>query len=145
MRIIIDGDACPVVTIVEDCAKNYQIELIIIVDPNHFIESKYGKVIVVDQGNDSVDNEIIKQAKKGDIVITQDYALAGLLLLKEVIVIHQNGIEYTNDNIDQMLNARYITKKIRTSNQKIHLKGPKKRSETDNKRFKELLVSKLGK
>ena len=49
--------------------------------------------------------------------------------------IHQSGKWYTNENIDQMLMERHPNKKARRGSHKNHLKGPKKRTEEDDKRF----------
>ena len=49
------------------------------------------QVIICDQGNDSVDYAILKDVKKGDLVITQDYGEAGMLLTKGAIVVHPSG------------------------------------------------------
>ena len=49
--------------------------------------------------------------------------------------IHQSGKWYTNENIDQMLMERHLNKKARRGSHKNHLKGPKKRTEEDDKRF----------
>ena len=49
--------------------------------------------------------------------------------------IHQSGKWYTNENIDQMLMERHLNKKARRGSNKNHLKGPKKRTEEDDKRF----------
>lgn len=42
---------------------------------------------------------------------------------------------YTDDNIDQMLMERHLSKKARRSSRKCHVKGPKKRTEEDDERF----------
>ena len=49
--------------------------------------------------------------------------------------IHQSGKWYTNENIDQMLMERHLNKKARRSSHKIHMKGPRKRTEDDDVRF----------
>ena len=49
--------------------------------------------------------------------------------------IHQSGKWYTNENIDQMLMERHLNKKARRGSHKNHLKGPKKRTEEDDKIF----------
>ena len=48
-----------------------------------------------------------------------------------------SGKWYTNENIDQMLMERHIAKTERRKIKKHHLKGPKKRTEEDDKRFEE--------
>ena len=49
--------------------------------------------------------------------------------------INQSSKWYTNDNIDQMLMERHLNKKARRGSHKNHIKGPKKRTEEDDKRF----------
>ena len=49
--------------------------------------------------------------------------------------IHQSGKWYTNENIDQMLMERHLNKKARRGSHKNHLKGPRRRTEEDDKRF----------
>ena len=41
--------------------------------------------------------------EKGDIVVTQDYGVAAMILSKDCYGIHQSGKVYTNDNIELML------------------------------------------
>jgi hypothetical protein len=55
----------------------------------------------------------------------------------ETYAIHQSGKWYTNDNIDRMLMERHLNKKSRRASGKHHLKGPKKRTEEDDIRFRE--------
>lgn len=140
MKIYVDADACPVVRQTEEVAKAHNIETILISDTNHIINSDYSQVIVVDKGSDSADFFIVNKLVKGDIVVTQDYGVAAMALGKRAYPIHQSGRWYTNDNIEQMLMTRHITKKIRHSGKKAHLKGPKKRTEADNTAFMESLI-----
>lgn len=49
--------------------------------------------------------------------------------------IHQSGKWYTDENIDRMLMERHLNKKVRRGFSKNHIKGPKKRTSEDDKRF----------
>lgn len=53
--------------------------------------------------------------------------------------IHQSGKWYTNENIDQMLMERRMTKKARNAKKKHHLKGPAKKAVEDNQHFEDSL------
>lgn len=69
-----------------------------------------------------------------------------MILGKGAQGINQNGKWYTNENIDQMLMERHLSKKVRMGKGKHHLKGPKKRTEEDNRRFEislERLIAKI--
>lgn len=135
MKIFVDADACPVVRIVEEVAEKYRIDVTLLCDTNHILTSDYSEVIVVGAGADAVDYKLISICHKGDIVVSQDYGVAAMALGKGAYAIHQSGKWYTNENIDQMLMERHLNKKARRGSHKKHLKGPKKRTEEDDKRF----------
>lgn len=139
MQIYVDADACPVVRIVEQLAMQYEIPCVLLCDTNHVINSEYSEVKVIGAGADAVDFALISLLKKDakDIVVTQDYGVAAMALGKDAYAIHQSGKWYTNENIDQMLMERHLAKKAGRSKSKNHLKGPRKRTEEDDKRFTE--------
>ncbi|HOK48536.1 MAG TPA: DUF188 domain-containing protein [Sedimentibacter sp.] len=142
MRIIIDGDACPqkVREICEKAARDFGVGLIIVSDIDHYIESDF-EVIVVEQGRESVDYKIVQIFKKGDILITQDYGLASLLLDKATAIIHTSGFFINKNNIDTLLQSRYISERIRKQGGKS--KGPTKRRKEQDEAFKKCLYKVL--
>ena len=135
MTILIDADACPVVRIAEKISQKYKIPVTLLCDTNHIMTSDYSKVETVSAGADAVDFRIANLCQKGDIVITQDYGVAAMALSKGAFAIHQSGMIYDNENIDRLLFQRFLTKEIRRSSSKNHLKGPKKRTGEDDKIF----------
>lgn len=139
MRILVDADACPVVKIVEHTAEKYQIPVILLCDTNHVLQSGYSEVLTVGAGADAVDFKLVSICRKGDIVVTQDYGVAAMVLGKGAYGIHQSGRGYTNDNIDQMLMERHLAKKARNAKKRNHIKGPAKRTAEDDIRFEESL------
>ena len=94
--------------------------------------------MVFSKGVDSVDFALINNLKKEDIVITQDYGLAAMAINKASYVINQNGMIYSNDNIDKLLYSRHISKKIRKGGGRV--KGPKKRNQEDDINFENTLT-----
>ena len=80
MKILVDADACPVVKIVERVAKQYEIECILLCDTNHVLYSDYSEVKIIGAGADAVDFTLLNLCKKGDIVVTQDYGVAAMIL-----------------------------------------------------------------
>lgn len=128
MRIIIDADACPSIPKIEEIASNYSIECLIFCDYDHHLSSNYSTVNIIESGYQSVDMAIINEVKTNDIVITQDYGLATLVLSKKGYAINPNGMIYDNSNIDYLMNLRHVKAKIRNY---AHLKGPKKRTKQD--------------
>ncbi|WP_319371869.1 YaiI/YqxD family protein [uncultured Ilyobacter sp.] len=144
MRIIIDADACPknVKKICEEQSIKHGIELIMVIDEAHEI---YGNFIVikVGQGMDSVDHKIITTCIEGDIIVTQDYGLASILLQKSAGVIHPKGFLYTIFNIESLMFQRHMGQKIRKAGGRT--KGPKKRTSNEDKEFEKILISLLEK
>ena len=140
MRIIIDGDACPVKQEIYQVAQETKIPVILVSSYDH-VSDKHPdqvKVVYVDRGADSADYKIIGILQALDILVTQDYGLASLALPKKVRVIHHTGNEYTFANIDQLLQQRHHSAKLRRSGQRT--KGPSKLTIEQKEMFKELLT-----
>ena len=138
MKILIDGDGCPVIRETEEAAAIYGVDTMIFCDTSHRIRSERSKVCLVDKGADSADFALTSHICKGDVVVTQDYGLAAMALAKGAFAFHQDGWQYTKDNIDLLLLERYEAKKARKS-AKHHLKGPRKREKKANRIFFERL------
>ena len=137
MKILVDADACPVVWLVEKIGKKYGVPVVLLCDTNHVLHSDYSEVKIIGAGADAVDFARVGMCAKGDVVVSQDYGVAAMILGKGAYGIHQSGKWYTNENIDMMLMERHINKKARRANGKHHLKGPAKRTEEDDRRFEE--------
>ena len=143
VMIYVDCDACPVKDITERIAKENKIELCLVTDVNHVITSDYAEVVTVSQGADSVDIYLINMVKNGDIVITQDYGVAAMALSKGGLALNQNGLVYTQENIDRLLFERHLSAKVRRSGGK-HKNAPK-RTKQDDMNFLEALKGLLDK
>ena len=133
MKILIDADGCPVVKQATQIAKENNIEVVIFCDTSHIINSDYAQIITVSKGADSVDFALVNEVKSDDIVVTQDYGLAALVLSKGGKAITQNGIIISDSNLGLLLTSRYESKKARMSG--AHLKGPKKRTAQNDEEF----------
>ncbi|MFW2489581.1 YaiI/YqxD family protein [Clostridium chromiireducens] len=138
MKIIIDGDACPGISIIERAAKDHEIPVIIYCDIHHFIQSDYCQVKVVDSGFQSVDMYVMNETKEGDIIVSQDYGVAAICLSKRAKVINPKGFIYDEKNIDRMLEERHISQKIRRSGGRTS--NHKKRTEEDDVRLERNLI-----
>lgn len=118
-------------------------------DTNHILSSNYSEIKIIGAGADAVDFALVNLCQKGDIAVTQDYGVAAMVLSKSGYCIHQSGKLFTNDNIGGLLMDRHLAKKARNASSKSHLKGPKKRTAEDNKRFEDsfekLILDILGK
>ena len=139
MKILVDANACPVKDIIISEATKVEIPIVLVTSFSHFsiVEQPSGvETIYVDSGADAADYRIMKLAQKGDIIVTQDYGLASLGLAKGCTVLHHNGYSYTNENIDQLLQTRYLSAMARKSGKRT--KGPKPFTSEDREKFKEL-------
>jgi len=139
MQILIDADACPVVQITEQIAKEFSIPVILLCDTNHILRSDYSTVKTIGAGADAVDFALINLCQRGDIVVTQDYGVAAMALGKGAYGIHQSGRWYTDENMDRLLMERHLSKKARRASNKNHLKGPAKRTAKDDQQYEQSL------
>lgn len=115
MRILVDADACPVKDIIVREAKKRSLDVTMFIDTSHVLNDGYSEVVTVDKQRDSADFALIARAKKGDIVVTQDFGVAAMALTVGAKPINQNGLIFTSFNIDALLNERHISAKIRRS------------------------------
>ncbi len=137
MTILIDADGCPVVDLTLKIAKRGHTDCVILCDTSHVFEKNGAKTVTVSKGSDSVDFALVNMVKPGDVVITQDYGLAAMCLARKAIPLSQEGMVYTNDNIDALLLARHTAKRIRMAGGR--LKGPSKRRPEQDAAFEKAL------
>lgn len=137
MHVFIDADGCPVTQIAVRIAKESGVPCTVICDTAHRFMLKDAEVITVDKGADSVDFRLVNLIQKGDIAVTQDYGLAAMCLSRGAVVLHQDGKQYTEDNISGLLEFRAVSKKIRRSGGR--LKGTPKRTADQDRAFAEEL------
>ena len=109
------------------------IPVTMLIDTSHELNDGYSRIITVDKQADSVDYALMGLLTRDDIVVTQDYGLAAMVLGKGAKAVNQNGLVFTNDNIDRLLMERHIGQKIRRSGGRT--KGPAKRTKDDNDKF----------
>ena len=133
MQVLIDADACPVVDIAVGLCKKWGVPCVILCDTAHEIHREGVQTLVFDKGADSVDLALANRAKPGDLVITQDYGLASMCLAKGARVLHQDGWEYTEYNIQALLFQRHESRKFRASGGRV--KGPSKRTKQQDEAF----------
>ncbi len=137
MKILVDGDSCPVKDIIIETAQNYSLDVVFVASTDHIIkqDSNKVKVIVVDAFNQSADIRITNESEEGDIVLTNDYGLASLVLTKGCYSMSFNGYIYNNDKINHLLFKRHLVQKLKKK-KNFKFKGPKKRAKEDDIRFR---------
>ena len=133
MKVLIDADGCPVVDRAVALCRQYAIPCLLLCDTAHEFHRDGAETLVFDKGADSVDYALVNRVLAGDVVITQDYGLGSMCLAKSARVMHQDGWEYTSDNIDALLLVRHESRQHRAACGRF--KGPKKRDPSHNDRF----------
>ena len=141
MKVLIDADACPVVDIAVKLCKKYGIFCLLLCDTAHTMQRDGAETLVFDKGSDSVDFALVNRTCPGDIVITQDYGLASMCLGRNARILHQDGWEYTLDNISGLMEQRHVAKKHRMAGGRI--KGPAKRTKAQDDAFEKALQQML--
>ncbi len=133
MKIIIDADACPkaALQICQQLGCQYAVEVWTVASFNHNILSDYH--VVVGSDSQEADIKIINMTEAGDVVITQDWGLAAMVLGKQAACIGPTGREYQPDTIEFLLEEREAKAKLRRGGG--HTKGPKKRTKMDDQAF----------
>ncbi len=137
LKIIVDADACPknVLKICKQLARENSCELWTVANFNHHIASE--NHIMVGNESQEADIQIVNLCAKGDIVVTQDWGLAALVLAKGAAAISPGGRIFQVDKINFLLEEREIKAKLRRAG--VRTKGPRKRTDHDDKKFREKL------
>ena len=133
MKILIDADGCPVVDETVALCRKHHLSCLLLCDMAHHIQRKGAETILVSVGRDMVDFELINKVAPGDIVVTQDYGLAAMVLAKNAYAINQNGMWFTEENIDSLLFTRHVHREQRLAGKR----GPNqpKRKHSQNRAF----------
>lgn len=133
MKILIDADACPKGVLAHSLrlGERYNVPVWTVANFHHQICSDHH--ITVDGDSQAADLKIANNACTGDIVVTQDWGLAALVLGRGAAAMQPGGRRYCVETIDFMLEERDIKARLRRSGGRT--KGPKKRSGEADERF----------
>jgi uncharacterized protein YaiI (UPF0178 family) len=132
-KVIVDADACPksCLQTVRKLARQLGFRVITVASFNHHIDNE--EHIIVGNEKDAADMAVVNRTNAGDIVVTQDWGLAALVLGKQGRAIAPSGSIYRDSRIDNMLEERGLLAKFRRSGGRT--KGPSKRRAEDDARF----------
>jgi len=136
MNIWVDADACPVVIkeILFKAADRTGVPLTLVANqPVHVPPSPHIRLVQVAPGFDVADNEIVKRAQAGDLVITSDIPLASEVIEKGAHALNPRGEMYTPENIKARLNMRDFMDSMRASG--IHTGGPSAFGQSERNAF----------
>ncbi len=133
MKIIVDADACPknALQICTRLGKKHSVPVWTVASFNHNIVSDHH--VIVDSDSQAADIKVINLTEAGDIVITQDWGLASMVLGRAAYCLSPVGREYRADNIEFLMEEREIKAKLRRSGART--KGPSKRTTKDDQYF----------
>ncbi len=136
MRIWVDADACPTVIkeILFKAAQRTQTRTTLVA--NQPLKTPPGNLVTslqVSSGFDVADNEIVKRAEPGDLVITSDIPLAAEIIDKGAKALSPRGELFTKDNVKARLNMRDFLDTLRASG--VNTGGPPPLSQSDRKKF----------
>jgi uncharacterized protein YaiI (UPF0178 family) len=114
VRILVDGDACPVKEQVYRVAARYDVPVLVVANSQMRIPDQAGvELKLVPGGLDAVDDWIAEAATDRDIVATADILLAGRVVDRGAICIDFRGKEYTADALGGMLATREVAQYLR--------------------------------
>lgn len=137
MKILVDADACPK-SALEICMRlghKYGVPVWTVASFDHDIESDHHVTVGTDF--QEADIKVINLTETGDIVITQDWGLAAIVLGKDAKCLSPHGREFHSDRVLFLLEEREVKAKVRRSGGRT--KGPRKRTAEDDRRFENLL------
>ena len=134
MRIIVDADATPrqVLELCKEAADLFTIEVLTVASFNHCIDSM--NHITVGDGPQETDLKIINITTKDDVVVTQDFGLAAVVLSKGASAISPMGRVFRSETIGILLEERDLKARYRRMGKRTG--GPAKRKEGDNALFR---------
>lgn len=110
MKLWIDADAAPrdVKEIVYRAARRLSLEAVLVANRRLLLpqDNRFVTAVAVAGGPDEADRYIAEHAIAGDVAVTADIPLAGILVEGGVHVIDPRGEEYTRDNVGERLALR---------------------------------------
>lgn len=151
-KIVVDADACPrgAMDVLRRLQREFHFRIVTVASFHHDIRGADGarpkgfrtdetpwEHVTVGDGPDEADWAVANRTRSGDIVVTQDWGLAALVLAKGARCVSPAGYEYKPDRIEFQLDERHVKAKHRRSGGRT--KGPRPRTEADDERFEATL------
>ncbi|MCR5437511.1 MAG: DUF188 domain-containing protein [Treponema sp.] len=108
IKLWIDADSCPLLVRnhVVKTAATTNLTVNFVANKNISCDFNNFNMIITEQTKDSADNYIFENAGQKDLVITKDIIFASRLVEKQIAVINDRGIEFTTENIKELLSER---------------------------------------
>ncbi|WP_059102650.1 YaiI/YqxD family protein [Shouchella shacheensis] len=132
--IYVDADSCPVKEEIIALGREYEQRMVFVFSYAHMMElPKDVRMAIVDSDKEAVDLHILRSIKAGDVCITQDHALASVLVAKQIDTLSPKGLVYKDQEMMAMLESRYLSQKARRAGRKTA--GPKRYTKSDREAF----------
>lgn len=136
IRLLIDGDACPVKEEVYKVARRHK-------TPVRVVSNSWFRVpgdalielVVVSDGFDAADDWIAEQADAAAIVVTADILLADRALKAGSFVLSPKGKPFTENSIGGAIATRAIMADLRAGVGQENIGGPAPFTQKDRSRF----------
>jgi hypothetical protein len=135
MRLLVDGDACPVKDEVYAVASRYRVPVVLVANkPLGVPPRTQVQMVVVGDALDAADDWIAERASAADVVITADIPLAARCLAAGALVLGPSGREFTEDSIGGALAMRNLKSQLRESGASSG--GPSALTDRERSRFR---------
>jgi len=133
MKILVDGDACPVKDEVIKVAERHEMPVVIVANRwlrgDHWLVEK----VVAPEGLDAADDLIVERAETGDVVVTADVPLAARCVAKGARPIDPRGKPFAEANIGMQVAVRDLMTSLREAGEITG--GPAGFTRQDRSRF----------
>lgn len=135
MRVLVDADACPVLELIRRICGQGGVQVITVSSFRHEISGP--DHIMVGPEPEAADMAIINRTQRGDVVVTQDWGLAALALVKGAAALSPWGHRFRDEEMEGRLAQRAMNARLRRGG--VRLPGPRPRSTADDEAFAEAL------
>lgn len=145
-KVLIDADACPrkVMEMVHEVQGEHGYDLVIVSSFNHrhSVEGQGVYHVYTGDEDQAADLAVINRTLPYDIVVTQDWGLAAVIIGKGARALDPNGRVFTGSSIDFLLEERHLKAKYRRGGGRT--KGPAARTKENDRRFTQAFLSLLS-
>ncbi len=132
VRILVDGDACPVRAEIERCASELGVPVRVFANASQRMESPADRVVVGD-GTDAADFALFRESASDSVVVTDDIGLAAMALSRGAAALSSRGRRFEHGAIETQLHLRHLGRKARRAGKRTG--GPPPFTGADRRRF----------
>ncbi|HWI53982.1 MAG TPA: DUF188 domain-containing protein [Symbiobacteriaceae bacterium] len=135
MQVLVDADACPVLELIRRICAGAGVKVVTVSSFRHNIDGP--DHVMVGPEREAADMAIINRTARGDVVVTQDWGLAALVLAKGAHALSPWGHRFRDDEMEGRLAQRAMNARLRRGG--VRMPGPKRRTAEDDRAFADAL------